>query len=90
MLQEERGHTWTDGYLHLNLIIHQNGEAILQAEGIKLIEVAYTSTAIVRKEETFVDAMKALVKYAGSFSLHYKISFMDFQAKDVVEYMMSS
>lgn len=54
-----------------------DGALILFAEALKLRKVATTSTAIVRKDKTFVDVVKKLVSYAGAFLLLYKVSFSD-------------
>lgn len=90
MTQEEGSYPWTDGHLGVNIIERRDGAVILQAEALLLSKVAITMTAIVRKEITFVDVMKALVTYGEGFSLQQKISFVNARIKDTVEDTMYS
>lgn len=77
MLQEEGSHSCPNSYLCVNLITRRDQATILEAEPIKLRNVATTSTAIVKKQTTFLDVIEAWVNYTGAFSLHYKVSFVD-------------
>lgn len=64
MLQEPASNPWTDGHLCGNLIVRLDGDAIMQAEVIKLKMAANTSTVIVRTKMTVLNAMNALVTCA--------------------------
>lgn len=76
-MQEGGGHSWTGGQLCINFTMCRGGAAILQAEAIKLNNVANTSTAILRKEKKFLGVMNGCVGYARAFSLQYRVSFVD-------------
>lgn len=90
MLQENAYHPGKDGYLFMNFVMHQERAVILQSEAFKLSKAADKSTAIMRKETTFVDLMNSSENCVGRFSLRYKPLFVDAGIKDVVQDTVSS
>lgn len=67
MQQEGSSQSSHGGYLCVNFTMRLDGAAILQTEAIKLSKVAHTSTAIMRKENTFVEVEKAMVNSVKAF-----------------------
>lgn len=55
------------------------------AEWIKLSKVANIFTAIVGKDKSFVDAVKALSNYAGAFRFKYGFNFVNARNMDIVD-----
>lgn len=65
----------TDGQLYVHHILRLCGTVIQKADAIELRRVANTSTAIDRKDVSFVYIMEALVFNAGTFALQYRVNF---------------
>lgn len=66
------------------------GASIQHAETVKLSKVADTSTTILRRDMSFVDALKAMVNSSGAFKLEYNVKFVDSGTKYIVDDKKSS
>lgn len=47
-------------------------------------------SASVRKDSSFIDAIKDILNTVGAFALQLVVSFSDERIKDTVQYMMST
>lgn len=67
-----------------------DGVCIKHAEAMTLRKVASTAAAIVRRDTSFLDRMKALENYAVPFDLEYHVMFVDARTQDIVDDTQSS
>lgn len=69
MLKEEGSSCWTKEGFCVDHVIRCSSVSIQEAEAMKLSQVENTTTAIIEREMSFVDIMKVLINYTGSFEL---------------------
>lgn len=62
-----------------------NVVSIQHAQAIQISNAGSTSTAIVIRDTSLEDTMKALEYYAGSFELDYGVKFVHARTKDFVD-----
>lgn len=84
LLREEKGFFWTSDHFCERLVMRIAGLDFKSVEAIKLREVSVTSIANVRKAAFFLDNMRALIIYEGSFYQQYGNEFPDGRARDTV------
>lgn len=48
--------------------------SVLHAGTIKLTKVEYTSTAIIQRDTSYIDTIKALVNYSAAYALEYGVT----------------
>lgn len=64
--------------------MHRDGAGIQHAEAKKTSQVTNMSTAIVRKDLSFVDILKSLLNYAAAIELQYGMNFVDARIRDIL------
>lgn len=90
MLKEESDFLSTRDQFHVRHVMRRDGVSIQHAEAIKLTRLVNTSTALFGRDTSFVEMVKELVDYAGTFELEYGVNVVDASMSDVVEDMHSS
>lgn len=65
----ERGHEWAECPLRITQVVGRDGQAIVQAESIKLSRMTKMATATACKDRLIQSIMKTTPKYAGAFEL---------------------
>lgn len=71
IMSKIRDHFWTAGYLHLHLIMRQDGAHSNQAGVIKLSKFCNTLSALLHLDSKFIYTVKVLFNYAGVFDLGF-------------------
>lgn len=90
ILRKTSEHPWTASHLRMHLIMRQDGSHPNQAQVINLSKICNTSPALVRRDSTFVETMKALINYARASDLEYSVSLVDARIKHIVHDTLSS
>lgn len=60
----------------MHVLLRQDGASIKNAETIKFSRAWNMSSVKVEKDSSFVDKIKALVKFTGVFDLEYGVRFV--------------
>lgn len=89
MLKEQIGFSWTNTRLQVHNIMRRDNVSIQHSEAMQLSKALNASTANFWREMLFLDEMKALVEYAGTFEIDYSVKFVDSMSKDIFDYTHS-
>lgn len=89
-MPKRRHDPWIDSKFGMNLITIRAGARIKQVEAIRFSKVWNKSSALVRKNASFVDWMKMNFKYAIAFEIEFSERFVDERLEDIVHDKVSS
>lgn len=77
ILRAEDSVNWESEPLRMRYAFHVDGESISLAQAIRLSNIAYISTAFVRREATLTQTIQSFLSYAAAFEEDCGVRFGD-------------